>query len=99
MNEEICMVFFKKPIPTEVKQRLKDRDPSTTLRLSKHAILLKESYPAVEKVVRLLVPDYDNKDEMDAFVVFKVNGTYEGFYDQELWEWLETATPESAASE
>ena len=61
---------------------------SSTYKLSSNALLV-ESEVAKASVLSDLLEIGDDLDPPRIGVVFKLNGSYSGFYAKDLWSWLE----------
>ena len=76
----------------EIWERAEQMGNSEVHELSPDLLLLVTTETTAGAVVKTLVPNYDDTDTPPTIVVFKLNGSYAGYYHKHLWNWLESAS-------
>ena len=91
MDNDLFVAVFEGEVPVDVEDRAQRMVSSQVHRLAPNILLI--SSPSVDSnaIVRGLIPEYDLTEDPTVCVVFKLNGSYSGYFRKSLWNWLDTA--------
>ena len=85
MSTPTCVAIFEEPIPDKVVDRAEELfDAENIFSLSNTVMLLRVYLEAPNSLKNVLYLT----EGANAGVVFKLNGSYSGYHDEELWDWL-----------
>lgn len=91
----IFLVIFEEAIASEAKeQAASDALPMESFLLSEYALLVGSPVSSPGHL-RDLFGLSDESSPTNVGVVFRLNGSYAGYYDAEIWDWLQKAREES----
>ena len=81
-------VFFRDGIPEDFEAKLGGFSPSEPYRLSGDLVLFQSHVDNPQYLREPL-----GIDDSSAGVLFKLNGSYSGYFSKSLWAWLTEARP------
>ncbi len=85
---DLFIILFQEPIPPETVEIVKSPPlGNEVFRLSDRALLVR-SYVDNPKVLSDLTGMSSESESPPVGVVFKLNGSYHGYYHKDLWDWL-----------
>ena len=82
------LAVFKEPVAGEVDGELAANVVvNSTYVLSNHSLIIR-SHAMTPKVISDLIGLSSGAEQHRTGVVFKLNGSYHGYYQSKLWDWL-----------
>lgn len=98
MDDDLFIAVFDDDVPDDVIERAQALQGGRVHTLASNLLLISLPGSTANPIVRMLVPEYDLTEDPTAIVVFKLNGSYSGYYHRSLWDWLESS-PKGAVHE
>ena len=92
MANELFMAVFKKSAPSDIVKRARKLEDGGAHKVAPNVLLINHPSSSSEDLLKKLVPDFDENEDPTALVVFKLNGSYSGYYNKSLWNWLDDAS-------
>ena len=93
MANDLFMAVFNEDAPPDVVERAGQLEDGGAHIIASNVMLIHlSSSSSSNDLIRKLVPDFDENEKPTALVVFKLNGSYAGYYNKRLWDWLDDAS-------
>ena len=89
MDDDLFIAVFDGEVPPSVVERAQELDDVRVHELAANLLLVSVPDATSHSLVRMLMPEYDLTEDPGAVVVFKLNGSYTGYYHRSLWDWLD----------
>ena len=85
------VAVFREPIPSDTLEKAGQWPFEDAFLLADNAMVVLSDFGDPEPIRERLLSTEDEDAPYHTAVIFRLNGSYSGFFDPDLWKWLKKA--------